>query len=160
MALLNILCYPDPRLHTVAKPVTQFDDALRTLVAEGMIARADDQRYRVTAAWGDLDSSGRLTERLIANGAAYSTPAGDVYFRVRADEDYGKLSHRNIEELRTGTRFEPGEEKEFPLDFALWKGAKPGEPAEVAAAVAFLAGEDSSFITGQTIYVNGGASMG
>ncbi len=43
---------------------------LRTLVAEGMIARAEDQRYRVTAAWGELDSSGRLTERLIARAAA------------------------------------------------------------------------------------------
>jgi cysteinyl-tRNA synthetase len=70
-----------------------------------------------------------LTERLVANGHAYATPTGDVYFRVRSDADYGKLSHRNIEELRTGTRFEPGEEKEFALDFALWKAAKPGEPA-------------------------------
>lgn len=43
---------------------------LRTLVAEGMIARAEDQRYRVTAAWGELDSSGRLTERLVARAAA------------------------------------------------------------------------------------------
>ena len=70
-----------------------------------------------------------LIERLVANGHAYATPSGDVYFRVRSDDDYGKLSHRNIEELRTGTRFEPGEEKEFALDFALWKAAKPGEPS-------------------------------
>ena len=54
---------------------------LRTLVAEGMIARADDQRYRVTAAWGDLDSSGRLTERLIARAAG---PMRDLAERVEA----------------------------------------------------------------------------
>ena len=84
-----------------------------------------DVRPRVTR---EIDSILALTQRLVDNGHAYATPAGDVYFRVRADEDYGKLSHRNIEELRSGTRFEPGEEKEFPLDFALWKSAKPGEP--------------------------------
>ena len=85
-----------------------------------------DVRPRVTR---EIEAILSLTEQLIANGAAYSTPAGDVYFRVRSDDDYGKLSHRNIEELRSGTRFEPGDEKEFPLDFALWKGAKPGEPS-------------------------------
>lgn len=85
-----------------------------------------DVRPRVTR---EIEAILSLTEQLIANGAAYSTPAGDVYFRVRSDDDYGKLSHRNIEELRAGTRFEPGDEKEFPLDFALWKGAKPGEPS-------------------------------
>ena len=85
-----------------------------------------DVRPRVTR---EIEAILALTEQLIANGAAYSTPTGDVYFRVRSDDDYGKLSHRNIEELRTGTRFEPGDEKEFPLDFALWKRAKPGEPS-------------------------------
>jgi len=71
----------------------------------------------------------RLIERIVENGFAYATPAGDVYYRVRAKEDYGKLSHRDIEQLRSGTRFEPGEGKEFALDFALWKAQKPGEPA-------------------------------
>ncbi|MGE3856274.1 MAG: cysteine--tRNA ligase [Dehalococcoidia bacterium] len=72
-----------------------------------------------------------MTAQIVANGYGYVTPSGDVYFRVRAKADYGKLSHRNIEDLRTGTRFEPGEEKEFPLDFALWKAAKPEEPTSV-----------------------------
>ena len=58
-----------------------------------------------------------------------SQAPGDVYFRVRAKEDYGKLSHRNIEQLRSGTRVEPGEGKEFALDFALWKAARAGEPS-------------------------------
>jgi cysteinyl-tRNA synthetase len=70
-----------------------------------------------------------LSQDLIAKGHAYATPSGDVYFRVRSFPDYGKLSGRNIEELRSGARIVPGEEKEDPLDFALWKGAKPGEPS-------------------------------
>lgn len=69
-----------------------------------------------------------LTEDLIEKGHAYATASGDVYFRVRSFPDYGKLSGRNIEDLQSGARIEPGEEKEDPLDFALWKAAKPGEP--------------------------------
>ena len=69
-----------------------------------------------------------LCEKLIAKGKAYSTPSGDVYFRVRAFDGYGKLSGRSVDDLRSGARIAPGEEKEDPLDFALWKGAKPDEP--------------------------------
>ena len=70
-----------------------------------------------------------LTEGLIKDGHAYATPSGDVYFKVRSFEGYGKLSGRNIEDLMSGARVEPGEEKQDPLDFALWKAAKPGEPS-------------------------------
>ncbi|MFO8033401.1 MAG: cysteine--tRNA ligase [Desulfohalobiaceae bacterium] len=70
-----------------------------------------------------------LVQELLQKGYAYTTPAGDVYFRVRAFTDYGSLSGRNIEELQAGARIEPGEEKQDPLDFALWKHAKPEEPA-------------------------------
>ncbi len=70
-----------------------------------------------------------LCENLIAKGHAYSTPSGDVYFRVRSFPSYGKLSGRSLDELLAGARVAPGEEKEDPLDFALWKGAKPGEPS-------------------------------
>ncbi len=69
-----------------------------------------------------------LAKNLVDKGKAYSTPSGDVYFRVRAHQGYGKLSGRDIEDLEAGARVAPGEEKEDPLDFALWKGAKPGEP--------------------------------
>ncbi|MFN0059076.1 MAG: cysteine--tRNA ligase [Planctomycetota bacterium] len=63
-----------------------------------------------------------MIEQLIAGGDAYTTASGDVYYRVRRKADYGKLSGRKIEELRTGTReLAGGEEKEFELDFALWK---------------------------------------
>jgi cysteinyl-tRNA synthetase len=69
-----------------------------------------------------------MTERLIERGHAYRAN-GDVYFRVRSKADYGKLSGRDIDALRAGARVEPGEQKEDPADFALWKGAKEGEPA-------------------------------
>ena len=65
---------------------------------------------------------------LIEQGKAYATPSGDVYFRVRAYPPYGKLSGRSLDDLQAGARVAPGEEKEDPLDFALWKAAKPGEP--------------------------------
>ena len=69
-----------------------------------------------------------LIGRLEEKGFAYRV-GGDVYFRVRAFAAYGKLSKRNIDELQSGARVEVGIEKEDPLDFALWKGAKEGEPA-------------------------------
>jgi cysteinyl-tRNA synthetase len=69
-----------------------------------------------------------MTERLIERGHAYEA-GGDVYFRVRSKADYGKLSGRDVDSLRAGARVEPGEQKEDPADFALWKAAKPGEPS-------------------------------
>ncbi|HWP35248.1 MAG TPA: cysteine--tRNA ligase, partial [Thermodesulfobacteriota bacterium] len=69
-----------------------------------------------------------LIERLLAGGFAYRVD-GDVYFRVARFPAYGRLSHRNLEELKAGARVEVDERKADPLDFALWKAAKPGEPA-------------------------------
>ena len=68
-----------------------------------------------------------MIEDLIDSGHAYAAD-GDVYFAVRSFPEYGKLSGRNIDELQSGARIEPGEHKRDPLDFALWKAAKPGEP--------------------------------
>jgi len=70
----------------------------------------------------------RMISVLIEKGFAYAA-GGDVYFDVRKKADYGKLSGRRVDELREGYRIEPGEAKRDALDFALWKGAKPGEPA-------------------------------
>jgi cysteinyl-tRNA synthetase len=64
---------------------------------------------------------------LIDKGFAYPA-GGSVYFRVRKDPDYGKLSKRSLEQMMAGARVEAGEEKEDPMDFALWKASKPGEP--------------------------------
>jgi cysteinyl-tRNA synthetase len=69
-----------------------------------------------------------LIAALIATGHAYAVGDG-VYFDVKSFPRYGKLSGRNVAELRVGARIAPGEEKRDPLDFALWKFAKPGEPA-------------------------------
>jgi cysteinyl-tRNA synthetase len=70
-----------------------------------------------------------MVEGLIAKGYAYAVESGDVYYRVRKNGDYGKLSGRDVDSMMAGARVEPGEEKEDPADFALWKGAKPGEPS-------------------------------
>jgi cysteinyl-tRNA synthetase len=69
-----------------------------------------------------------LIERLIARGVAYPVD-GDVYFEVRRFPGYGKLSGKNLEELQAGARVEVDERKRDPMDFALWKATKPGEPS-------------------------------
>lgn len=68
-----------------------------------------------------------MIEGLIEKGHAYEA-GGDVYFKVRSFEEYGKLSNRDIDDLLTGARIAVGEQKTDPLDFVLWKAAKPGEP--------------------------------
>ena len=65
---------------------------------------------------------------LIDRGHAYPA-AGDVYFRVTSKDDYGKLSHRTLDNMIAGARIQVDENKEHPMDFVLWKGAKPGEPS-------------------------------
>jgi len=69
-----------------------------------------------------------LCESILARGLAY-TVEGDVYFEVERFSAYGALSRRNLDELRAGARVEVDERKRRPLDFALWKAAKPGEPS-------------------------------
>ncbi|OHX19192.1 cysteine--tRNA ligase [Chromobacterium sphagni] len=68
-------------------------------------------------------------EKLIANGNAYPAANGDVYYAVREFEGYGKLSGRTLDKLRAGERVEVDPDKRDPLDFVLWKAAKPGEPS-------------------------------
>jgi cysteinyl-tRNA synthetase len=69
-----------------------------------------------------------MVQGLIDRDYAYAVD-GDVYFRVRSFAGYGKLSHRDLDDLLSGARIEVDERKEDPLDFALWKAAKPGEPS-------------------------------
>mgnify|MGYP001337767217 CR=1 FL=1 len=73
-----------------------------------------------------MDEIIEFIQRLMEKGYAYESD-GDVYFRTRRFKEYGKLSHQSIEDLQLGARIEIGEKKEDPLDFALWKAAKPGE---------------------------------
>jgi cysteinyl-tRNA synthetase len=76
----------------------------------------------------EIDGMLAMIQGLIERDIAYEA-GGDVYFRVRRFEEYGKLSGRNLDDLLAGARVEIGEQKEDPLDFALWKAAKPGEIA-------------------------------
>jgi cysteinyl-tRNA synthetase len=69
-----------------------------------------------------------LAQQLIEKGMAYES-AGDVYYSVEKFPTYLKLSKRNMEEMQAGARIAPGEQKRNPMDFALWKAAKPGEPS-------------------------------
>ena len=70
----------------------------------------------------------KMITELGENGYAYEVD-GDVYFRVNKDDDYGKLSGRRLEDMQAGARIGVDERKEHPMDFALWKSSKPGEPA-------------------------------
>ena len=74
-----------------------------------------------------IDKIIEFVEDLVKKGYAYPTEKGDVYYRVRKFDEYGKLSHRNVDDLINGVRVELEEGKEDPIDFALWKSAKPGE---------------------------------
>jgi cysteinyl-tRNA synthetase len=70
----------------------------------------------------------RLIEKLVDTGVAYVVD-NDVYYSVESFHGYGKLSNRSLEDMRAGERVEPDPRKRNPLDFALWKAAKPGEPS-------------------------------
>lgn len=70
-----------------------------------------------------------MIEGLIEQGHAYAPGNGDVYFSVRSDPSYGTVSGRNVDDLKVGARIEANDEKADPLDFALWKAAKHGEPS-------------------------------
>jgi cysteinyl-tRNA synthetase len=75
-----------------------------------------------------IESMLEMIATLEKKGLAYRASNGDVYYSVRGFPDYGKLSRRNLDDLRAGERVAVGEAKRDPLDFALWKSAKPGEP--------------------------------
>jgi len=81
---------------------------------------------RATEHIGDII---KLVKKLVDSGHAYATDNGDVYFSVRSDPGYGKLKGQDIDDMENGARISPTEQKRDPLDFALWKGEKPGEPS-------------------------------
>ncbi|MEX0385607.1 cysteine--tRNA ligase [Spiribacter onubensis] len=84
-----------------------------------------DEEPRAT---GHIDEIVAMIEGLIERGYAY-VAGGDVYYAVSRFPDYGALSGKRLDELRAGARIEPGEHKQDPADFVLWKGARPGEPS-------------------------------
>ena len=92
--------------------------------AKGMNIREATVHPRATE---NIDEIQRIIGVLMDKGYAYES-GGDVYFRATKFKDYGKLSHQPLEELEAGARIDVTEIKEDPMDFCLWKGAKPGEP--------------------------------
>ena len=76
----------------------------------------------------EIDTIISMIEGLIEKGYAYPIDNGDVYFRVQKDDDYGRLSGRKLDDMQAGARIGVDERKEHPMDFALWKSARPGEP--------------------------------
>jgi cysteinyl-tRNA synthetase len=131
---------------TYVQNITDVDDKIiNRAAAEGLTPQEVAEKY-TQAYWEDLEKLGvrpanyqpkatewvprmvEFVQELIDKGYAYVLGNGDVYFRVRRFKEYGKLSGKSIEELESGARVEVDERKEDPLDFALWKSAKPGEP--------------------------------
>jgi cysteinyl-tRNA synthetase len=131
---------------TYVRNVTDIDDKIikrsnengepMEALTERMVAafRADYTRLGLLApdreprATRHVGAMLEMIEALEKKGLAYRGENGDVYFAVRGFPEYGKLSHRNVDELRAGERVAVGEAKRDPLDFALWKAAKPQEP--------------------------------
>ncbi|HET9122236.1 MAG TPA: cysteine--tRNA ligase [Acidiferrobacteraceae bacterium] len=134
-----------PRL-TYVRNITDIDDKIIARAAQAGVSVADltarfiaamhederalgvtppDHEPRATAHMADILSMIRV---LIEKGHAYAA-GGDVYYRVRSFAAYGRLSGRDVDDLRVGARIAADERKDDPLDFVLWKAAKPGEPA-------------------------------
>ncbi len=117
------------RAHARGEPFHALTERFITAMREDARAlgvQPPDQEPRATEHLPDIIA---MIERLIARGHAYVADNDDVYYEVRSFPGYGRLSGKPIEDLRAGERIEPGDAKRDPLDFALWKAAKPNEPS-------------------------------
>ena len=94
--------------------------------AKGLNVREATVHPRATE---NIDAIIDLISALEEKGYAYRSQNGDVYYRAKKFKDYGKLSHQPLEDLEAGARIDVSEQKEDPMDFCLWKAAKPGEPS-------------------------------
>ena len=131
---------------TYARNYTDIDDKIIATAnklgvdsadyAKQMIAKIDNEMnyFQVDEptlwlkATENIENIINFTQTLIEKGYAYPTSKGDVYYSVDKFAKYGCLSNRNLEDAKNGYRIDNDEEKQSPLDFALWKSAKPGEP--------------------------------
>ncbi len=131
---------------TYVRNYTDVDDKIINRANERGISSQDLAEEFIKAFDEDMDSLGLLkptheprateyiqqiigiNQKLIDKGIAYES-AGDVYYSVDKFPDYLKLSKRNMDEMQAGARVTPGEQKRNPMDFALWKAAKPGDPS-------------------------------
>lgn len=130
---------------TFVRNFTDIDDKIINRAAEEGISTEELSAREIDFFYQDMDRLGilrpdiepkatehiqeiiALIEDLISKGYAYESE-GDVYFSVSGFSKYGCLSGRNIEDMKAGARIKPEEKKHDPMDFALWKAAKPGEP--------------------------------
>ncbi|WP_104203463.1 cysteine--tRNA ligase [Billgrantia saliphila] len=119
----KILKRADENGESIASLTTRMIDAMHEDEARLGVLRPDFE----PRATGHVSEIIAMIETLIDKGYAYAADNGDVYYRVRRFEGYGKLNNRNPDEMRAGARVEVDEHKEDPLDFVLWKAAKPGE---------------------------------
>ncbi len=117
------------RAHERGEPFERLTDFFITAMhedAEALGVLPPDEEPRATAHIGQIIA---MIEALIERGYAYAPGNGDVYYDVSRFEHYGALSGRNLEQERAGARVEIDEAKRDPMDFVLWKAAKPGEPS-------------------------------
>lgn len=131
---------------TFVQNFTDVDDKIIRRANEEGVTSADIAEKYIAEYWKDVKALGvheatvhpkatenipqiiELVQTLMDKGYAYEVN-GDVYYRTAKFRDYGKLSHQNLDDLMHGARVEVNDVKENPMDFALWKAAKPGEPA-------------------------------
>ncbi len=130
---------------TYVRNITDIDDKILKraeengepidALTERMIAAMHEDEARLNVlppsqeprATRHIDDIIAMIETLIDKGFAYAAANGDVYYRVRKFTDYGKLNNRQLDDMRSGARVDVDVHKEDPLDFVLWKAAKPGE---------------------------------
>ena len=131
---------------TYVQNITDVDDKIIAAANKKGINPLDYSKYFTERCLKDLDALGirradfypkasenindmiEIIQKILENGYGYVSD-GDVYFSVEKFKEYGRLSRRKLEEMKAGARIEPTEKKRNPLDFALWKSAKPGEPS-------------------------------
>ena len=131
---------------TYVQNITDVDDKIIAAANEKGMNPLEYSKYFTERCLSDLDALGvrradlypkasenikdmiEIINKILENGYGYISN-GDVYFSVEKFKDYGKLSKQRLEEMKAGARIEPTEKKRNPLDFALWKSAKPGEPS-------------------------------
>ncbi len=170
---------------TFVRNITDIDDKIiRRAVENGESVRGLTDRM-IAAMYEDFDALGierpthdpRATDyvpqmldivrRLEDKGLAYRTPAGDVNYAVRRFPGYGKLSGKSLDELHAGERVAVSEGKDDPLDFVLWKSAKPTEPADAKWDSAYGSGRPgwhiecsamSCALLGETFDIHGGGA--
>jgi cysteinyl-tRNA synthetase len=115
------------RANQIGIPATQLAEKFTQSFFEDMTALNVLPADVYPRATQEIPKIIEVIKGLVNKGYAYPSQ-GSVYFRVRNLNDYGKLAHRTLDSMMAGARIESGEEKEHPMDFVLWKGAKPGEP--------------------------------